>query len=207
MQIGGRAIIDTFDAQTKKVSEQDLIIEIAKGNENAFETVFKAYYAMLCTYSNSLLKDANEAEEIVQGTFLSLWEAREKLDIHTSLKAYLYRAVHNTSLNRLKHYKVRQMHSAEVKSTNDEAVETTLEQVQGSELELQIAKAIDRLPRQCQAVFRLSRQQGMSYAEIAEQLGVSVKAVDKQIVRALRILREDLRDYLPAILIFFMFKN
>lgn len=189
------------------MSEQELIAGIAKGREDAFEVVFRAYYAALCTYANSLLKDPAEAEEVVQGTFLSLWESRQGLDIHTSLKSYLYRAVHNTCLNRLKHYKVRQTHGSEYKSTNSEAVDTTIEQVQGSELERQIATAIEKLPNQCQTVFRLSRQQGFSYAEIAEQLGVSVKAVDKQIVRALRILREELRDYLPAILIFIMFKN
>lgn len=189
------------------MNEQVLIADIAKGNEDAFEMVFMAYYAALCTYANSLLKDPAEAEEVVQGTFLTFWEGRQNFDIHTSLKAYLYRAVHNTCLNKLKHYKVRQAHSTEYKSTNSEEVDTTIEQVQGSELERQIATAIEKLPNQCQTVFKLSRQQGLSYAEIAEQMGVSVKAVDKQIVRALRILREELKDYLPAILIFIMFNN
>lgn len=193
--------------QNNVVQESELVSGLISGDEGAFEAIFRAHYAALCTYANSLLKDAAEAEEMVQGTFLTLWEAREGVNIHTSLKSYLYRAVHNACLNRMKHYKVRLAHSTEYKNTNNEAVDTTLEQVQGSELERQIASAIDRLPKQCQTVFRLSRQQGLSYAEIAEQLGVSVKAVDKQIVRALRILREELHAYLPAILLFILFKH
>lgn len=189
------------------MDEKELISKIAKGGEDAFEAVFRAYYAQLCTYANSLLKDANESEEVVQGIFIAFWEGRSTFDIHTSLKSYLYRAVHNTCLNRIKHYKVRQVYSEEYKHQNSEMENVTEDAIYGRELKYQIAMAIEKLPPQCQTVFKLSRQQGLSYAEIAEKLGVSAKAVDKQIVRALRILREELRDYLPAILIFILFKN
>lgn len=189
------------------MEEKELLSKIANSNENAFETVFRAYYAQLCTYANSLLKDTSESEEVVQGIFIAFWEGRRTFDIHTSLKSYLYRAVHNTCLNRLKHFKVRQVYKDEYIHQNSEEACITEDMLGGSELSQQIAKAIEKLPPQCQTVFKLSRQQGLSYAEIAEQLEVSVKAVDKQIVRALRILREELRDYLPAILIFILFKN
>ena len=90
--------------------------------------------------------------------------------------------------------KVRQEHSAYVLHTQEEEVESTSNVVIGNELQQQINVAIEQLPPQCKRVFTLSRYENLTYAEIAAQLEISVKAVDKQMVRALRILREQLKD-------------
>lgn len=196
-----------LNVQIINVQDTELIARLNSSDEHAFEDIFREHYAKLCTYANSLIKDPDESEEIVQSIFLGLWEGRQELSIHTSLSAYLYRTVHNRCLNKIKHYKVREAHGAEVRYLNDGAHEATAEVVLGDELRQRIAIAVEELPSQCQAVFKLSRNEGLSYAEIAERLGISTKAVDKQIVRALRLLRVSLKDYLPAILLFLLFKN
>ncbi len=189
------------------MQESEVVVGIQKGDEVAFESVFKAYYSRLCSYANTMLNDSEEAEEMVQNTFIVLWENRANVDIHTSLKSYLYRAVHNSCLNRIKHMKVRQEHSAYVLHTQEEEVESTSHMVMGNELQQQINVAIEQLPPQCKRVFTLSRYENLTYAEIAAHLEISVKAVDKQMVRALRILREQLKDYLPLILLLLLLKK
>lgn len=192
--------------QTTKVHIVEPISELKRGSERAFETIFRTHYVALCTYANSMLQDTVEAEEVVQASFLALWEAKQELDIHTSLKAYLYRMVHNRCLNKIKHVKIMEVHADEVRYLSNDSLNYTDEEIIGSELKHRIAAAIELLPSQCKVVFKLSRNEGLTYAEIAQKLGVSTKAVDKQIVRALRILREELKDYIPAILLILLLK-
>ena len=189
------------------MQESEVLVGIQIEDEIAFESVFKTYYPRLCTYANTILNDSEEAEEMVQNTFIVLWENRTNVDIHTSLKSYLYRAVHNNCLNRIKHLKVRQEHSDYYKHTHEEEIESTSHTVMGNELQQQINVAVEQLPPQCKRVFTLSRFENLTYAEIAIELDISVKAVDKQMVRALRILREQLKDYLPLVLLLLLFKK
>ena len=189
------------------MQESEVVASFQKGDEVAFENVFKTYYPRLCSYAQTMLNDSEEAEEMVQNTFITLWENRVNMDIHTSLKSYLYRAVHNSCLNRIKHLKVRQEHSDYYKYTQEEEVESTSHMVMGNELQQQINVAIEQLPPQCKRVFSLSRFENLTYAEIAAQLDISVKAVDKQMVRALRILRTQLKEYLPLVLLLLLLKK
>lgn len=187
------------------LSDKELAVALHAGNEMIFEQVFRDYYERLCNYANTMVNDMDEAEEIVQSTFLALWEKRSGIDIHTSVKSYLYQAVHNTCLNRIKHNRVRQTHSEYYRYTADVAMGSDL--LIGKELETQINEAIDSLPPQCQTVFRLSRFENLTYAEISEQLSVSVKTVENHMGKALRILREKLKDYLPLFLYILFFEN
>lgn len=189
------------------LSEKELAVALHGGNEIIFEQVFRDYYERLCNYANTMVNDMDEAEEIVQSTFLALWEKRSGIDIHTSVKSYLYQAVHNTCLNRIKHNRVRQAHSEYYRYTADVAMGSGSDLLIGKELEGQINDAIDSLPPQCQAVFRLSRFENLTYAEISEQLDVSVKTVENHMGKALRILREKLKDYLPLFLFILFFEN
>jgi RNA polymerase sigma-70 factor (ECF subfamily) len=189
------------------ISDKDLVIELRHGNEIVFENLFKDYYERLCNYANTFIKDIDEAEEMVQGTFLSLWEKHDSIDIHTSLKSYLYRAVHNNCLNRIKHYKVRDEHREEYLHYADIDYENTSQDILGKELEKQINSAIESLPPQCQTVFKLSRFENLTYNEIAEQLNISVKTIENHMIKALKILRERLKDYLPTLLWLLWFNN
>lgn len=189
------------------LSDKELAVALHGGNETIFEQVFRDYYERLCNYANTMVNDMDEAEEIVQSTFLALWEKRSGIDIHTSVKSYLYQAVHNTCLNRIKHNRVKQTHSEYYRYTADVAMGSGSDLLIGKELEGQINDAIDSLPSQCQTVFRLSRFENLTYAEISEQLNISVKTVENHMGKALRILREKLKDYLPLFLFILFFEN
>jgi RNA polymerase sigma-70 factor (family 1) len=188
-------------------SDKDVVLELRNGNEMVFEAVFKDYYERLCNYANTYINNMTEAEEMVQGAFLALWERHEVIDIHTSLKSYLYKAVHNNCVNRIKHFQVRREHREEYLHYADIEYEQVSDAVIGKELEQKINSAIESLPPQCQKVFRLSRFEYLTYNEIAEKLGISVKTIENHMIKALRILREELKEYLPLLLWLLWFKN
>ena len=179
--------------------DDETVIALRLGNDRVFETLFRTHYASLCGYAYTFLRDDADAEEIVQTVFLTIWEKRERLDITVSLKAYLYRAVHNHCLNRIKHLRIREGHQHDVIATAEPGYESVSHQVLGTELAVQVETAIARLPAQCQLIFRMSRFEELKYQEIADQLHLSVKTVENQIGKALKVLRVELADYLPLL--------
>jgi len=149
-----------------------------------------------------MLRNADESEDLVQKTFCKLYDQRESIEIHTSVKSYLYRIVHNDCLNKIKQQSIRAEHNeyyAYEKDTTSNHVENV---VLANELERQIESVIESLPPRCKEVFKMSRQQQLSYAEIAKELNISANTVETQIVKALRILRTGLKDYLSLLIIF-----
>lgn len=184
-----------------QLSEQEIVGAIRQGNERIFEVVFRKYYQSLCSYANSMLKEIDEAEEIVQNLFSGIWEKRAELEINISLKAYLYRAVHNHCLNRIKHLKIREEYQQYANSYYDSSYESVSQSVMKNELEQKIEEAIGKLPEQCRIIFRMSRFDELKYHEIAEQLGISPKTVENQVGKALKILRIELAEYLPLIIL------
>lgn len=183
------------------LSEQEIVGAIREGNERIFEETFRKYYQSLCNYANSILKEMDEAEEVVQNLFLSIWEKRNDLEINISLKSYLYRAVHNHCLNRIKHLKIREEYQQYAVNFYDASYESVNQTVMKNELETKIEEAIKKLPEQCRLIFRMSRFEELKYHEIAEQLELSPKTVENQIGKALKILRVELAEYLPLIII------
>ena len=183
--------------------EQQVLSTLKEGSENAFEMVFRTYYRPLCQYAYSFLNDKDEAEEVVQTAFINIWDKRDQVEIQTSLKAYLYRIVRNSCLNVIKHEKVKQQHVAHEMVYAEASHEGVSQSVISSELEERIAEAMKALPEQCRLVFQLSRFEELKYSEIADQLNISIKTVENQIGKALKIMREQLKDYLPLLLIFF----
>lgn len=190
-----------FFLQSVVLSEQEIIGAIREGNERIFEETFRKYYQSLCNYANSILKEMDEAEEVVQNLFLSIWEKRSELEISISLKSYLYRAVHNHCLNRIKHLKVREEYQQYAVNFYDASYESVSQTVMKNELETKIEEAIKKLPEQCRLIFQMSRFEELKYHEIAEQLELSPKTVENQIGKALKILRVELAEYLPLIII------
>jgi RNA polymerase sigma-70 factor (ECF subfamily) len=181
-------------------SDPEIVAAIRRGDEQAFEKTFRQYYPRLCNYAGSLLKDEEEGEEVVQTVFLTIWEKREDLEITLSLKSYLYRAVHNHCLNRFKHASVREVHREHTLYFSSDSHESVTEVIHANELQERIEKAVSNLPEQCQKAFRMSRFEELKYQEIADQLGISIKTVENQIGKALKILRTELADYLPSVL-------
>jgi RNA polymerase sigma-70 factor, ECF subfamily len=182
--------------------EKQVLETLQLGNESAFEMIFKTYYQPLCRYAYSFLQDKEEAEEVVQASFITVWEKRNSLAIETSLKSYLYRMVRNSCLNVIKHEKVKQQHVAHELAVSEVAYESVSQKVQAAELEMKITEAMKTLPEQCRLVFQLSRFEELKYQEIADQLQISVKTVENHMGKALKLMREQLKDYLPLFLIF-----
>lgn len=164
-----------------------------------YELVFKQYYEGLCRYANLILKDMDASEEVVQQTFVKLWEKRANLSIETSLKLYLYKSVYNASLNELKHLAVKDKY---INMQNSEEKSNEMQNVaQVKELEEKIEKALLKLPEQCRLIFQMSRFRQLKYREIADILNISVKTVENQMGKALKIMRTNLADYLGLVLI------
>jgi len=186
--------VDLFD--------QNLWIGLKEGKQTALEMIFKTHYRPLCNYAYSFLNDKDEAEEVVQSSFISLWEKRDTISIQTSFKSYLYRMVRNACLNAIKHQKVKKSYADQEKISGEPIHNLVSETVVSTELEARIFKAIEVLPEQCRLVFQLSRFEELKYQEIADQLGISIKTVENHMGKALKIMREQLKEYLPLLIIY-----
>jgi RNA polymerase sigma-70 factor (ECF subfamily) len=182
------------------LTEQQQFEALAAGDITAFEMYFKTLYQPLCSYAYTFLQDKEEAEEIVQATFLSIWEKRQALNIKTSAKSYLYAMVRNACLNVIKHEKIKQKYVGEEMALADQGYESVSQTISSNELENRIHHAMEKLPEQCRLVFKLSRFEELKYSEIAEQLEISVKTVENHMGKALKIMREQLKDYLPILI-------
>jgi len=167
-----------------------------------FEQVFKTQFKGLHSYAYTILHNVSEAEEIVQVVFYKLWEKRSEIDIHSSVKAYLYRSVHNKCLNHLKHQKVKTEHKRYAMQAQKGHTEEShsADRLSSRDLEEKIRQALNELPEQCRTIFQLSRFESMKYQEIAGQLGLSVKTVENQMGKALKRMRIKLAEYLPFVI-------
>lgn len=176
-------------------TDSHILKALQKGDDAAFEHVFLQHYESLCRYGSTLLKDADAAEEVVQQIFYRLWEKKEELVIEKSVKVYLFRAVHNASLNVIKHVKVRKQYREVQLKTADSFVWEADRSLNG-ELQKKIVEAMDKLPPQCGLIFKKSRLEEKKYAEIADELNISIKTVENQMGKALALMRKSLSDYL-----------
>ncbi|WEK37938.1 MAG: RNA polymerase sigma-70 factor [Candidatus Pseudobacter hemicellulosilyticus] len=174
--------------------------------ETAFEKVFKTHFKNLHSYAYTLVKDDMAAEEMVQQVFYKIWEKKGQLSIQTSLTAYLYRSVYHESLNYLKHEKVKAAYRAYAGQQGAVSGEQASRKVLLGELEQRLGVALSDLPEQCRTVFQLSRFEELKYQEIADRLGISIKTVENQMGKALKLLRAKLVDYLPF-LVFLLLSN
>lgn len=172
------------------------INDLRAGNHKAFEILFNEWYEPLCRYAYSILQNSDDAEDMVQKVFFKLWDQRNNLDIHTSMKSYLYRIVHNDCLNKIRQSRIRAEHHQYLSYIGTNTISDTANPLLRSDLEKNIANAIDRLPPRCREVFEMSRFHFLSYSEIARNLGITPNTVETQIVKALRLLRKELKDYL-----------
>jgi RNA polymerase sigma-70 factor, ECF subfamily len=183
--------------------DNEILKHIKNGNRPVFEILFKSYYDPLCKSVQVFVKHRYIAEEIVQDTFLTLWEEKDSLYIETSWRAFLFRCVHNNCINYLKSNRIQQNHSQAVQDeikyhaeiTLRNFSETALDMITRNELEAHLDNAIQNLPEQCREIFTLNRFQQLSYQEIAQKLNISINTVKTQMVRALDKLRNALKNF------------
>lgn len=181
--------------------ESALVTKIISGDIKAFEVLFNDYYKRLAYFAYQYLEDKDNAEDVVQELFSKLWLNRHKLSIDTSINAYLYSAVRNACLNQLKHQKIKENYAlaSETAVMREEFISNKID---ADNLSLLIQSCIIDLPPERQRIFLLSREQDLKYKEIAEKLGISVKTVEAQMGKALRFLKERLKEYLIVLIIF-----
>ena len=181
-------------------NERTVINLIKEGDGRAFEKIFRAYFKPLHAYAYTFTKDDEQAEEIVQNVFCRIWEKRDQLNPDGSIKAYLYRAVHNESVNHLKHQKTRTAFRVHYDNNEEQTTGEASEKIMVAELDGHIQKALNELPLQCRIIFQLSRFENLKYREIADQLSLSVKTVENQMGKTLKVLRVKLAEFLPIVL-------
>jgi RNA polymerase sigma-70 factor (ECF subfamily) len=180
---------------TSHPSERDLQERIRAGDERAFDSLFRTHYAHLVRVAESMLRERAVAEEIAQEVMLELWRRRESLDVEQTFAAYLIRSARNRALNHIRHQRIAAREAA-VAATESPTFPSAEEEVLGIELQRAVRNAIEALPEKTREVFRLSREQGLRYAEIASVLEISVKTVEKRMGQALAELRERLAPWL-----------
>ncbi|MGV8138242.1 MAG: RNA polymerase sigma-70 factor [Mangrovibacterium sp.] len=178
------------------MEDEEKMEDFSVSDEDTFEQLFKEYFRELHVYSFSVLRDWDLAEEVVQTLFLKLWENGSWKRVETSMKSFLYRSVYHESLNVLRQHKVRRNYENSILYTMKNEAEYATSPVELDELEERIRISLNRLPEKCRTVFQLSRFGELKYHEIASQLGISVKTVETQMGKAIRMMRRDLKDYL-----------
>lgn len=173
--------------------EHEWIEKIRNGDERAFKKMFQAYYPKLCRFAAEYINSKNRARDVVQEVFLQIWDQRKQWKVRRSLKAYLYQAVRNRALNRVRRKKTK--HEAEnyLGHTTEGSEQRTAEDVfHADALSRQVEKAISELPERRRMAFLLHRRHGLTYKEVARVMGITPKTVENQIGRALKSLRERL---------------
>ena len=179
--------------------DREWIAGIRAGDPSAFERAFRAYYPQLCAYAYGRVRSREAAEELVEDVFTRIWEDRGRLRIRLSLKNYLYTAVRNHAISFLRHCVVERRWeegvagaAPEKHATNDGERHVETEALDGA-----VREIIAGLPERSRLALTLRWQRQLSYAEVAEVMGVSVKAVELHISRGLAALREHRQALLP----------
>jgi len=183
------------------------IAKLKTGDKSEYEKIFHEFYGVLFSLGKQYLMDGNEAEEIVQNAFLKLWEMRSEISDQSNIRNFLYTLVKNNCLNQLRNKQnearlIKNYHYFEWQYNYEALAKTSDSYVQFKELKEKVDLAICNLPDDLRVVFEMNRFQDMRYKDIAMKLDISEKTVEARMSKALRILRAELKDYLPMILFF-----
>ena len=176
-------------------SDQSLLDALIKGEETAFEKIYKSYFALLQNYSASIVGDSEAALEIIQNIFVALWENRKNLDREKSLRNYLLRSTHNNSLRNgsLRYLKTRFLHLQHQENLkrkkSEEEQENVIRAEEGPEPEQQLSALLNELPERSRQVMIMSHIENRKSADIARKLGISVRTVETILYQAMKKLR------------------
>jgi RNA polymerase sigma-70 factor, ECF subfamily len=192
-------------------NENYLFEKIRKGDEAAFKVIYNKYVPRLFYFVHEYISQDDIVENIVQDTLMTLWDKKETLADNTNLAAYLFTVAKNNCLYKLRDLKYRKklydstdIGILELKANLDALVSLDTSSFTFHEIELIIKNTMEQLPPQCRFVFQLSRFEDKKYKEIAEELNISVKAVEGHISKALKVFRTNLKNYLPLMAFLFV---
>jgi RNA polymerase sigma-70 factor (ECF subfamily) len=170
-----------------------------KIDEQYMQVLFKTFYKNLCLFARQYINDIEKCEDIVQDVFLNIWEKGELIDSESQVKGYLFTSVKNRCLNFLRdHKKFSDGSELPQHGQSDNS------RVEYAELEKILKTAIESLPEKCREIFEMSRFRNLKYQEIADKLGLSIKTVEAQMSKALRVLRNRLSSYTDGFFLFIL---
>lgn len=181
--------------------DKQIFEAIKRDDHGAYEMVFRGYYRSMTAYAFRFLCNLTDSENIVQDVFLRLWQKRREIMITSSLKNYLFKSVKNHCINYLEHEKIKTGYQSMViqnESDRSDYSEFFLE----FGLIKKIEAAIASLPEKRQQIFRLAREEGLKYREIADRLNISTKTVETQMTLSLKQLRESLKEFKNLVMFF-----
>jgi RNA polymerase sigma-70 factor, ECF subfamily len=171
-----------------ELMELDIDTVFISNPDKAFEMLYNKYYNQFCNASYKMVQDREAAEDVVQEVIMELWSKRENIQFTTSIIAYLRRAIYNRSINYIKQKAKFSDDDSALVNFEDRA-DSVEESLYAEQLNSKLQLAIESLPEKCKYVFVLSRYEQKSYNEIAEALEISVKTVENQISKALKVIR------------------
>lgn len=180
------------------------ILQLKKDDKNSFKLIFNNFYHQLFHLSIHYLEDEDEAKGVVQEAFVKLWEIRHELNPDSNLRNFLFTLVKNNCLNILNRRQILLKHHEKIRWMEMHYQYESLSRIgdnylEFNELKDKIDEAIRKLPEHCRVVFEMSRFEDLKNREIGEKLGVTQKTVEAHLTKALKILRNELKDYLPII--------
>jgi RNA polymerase sigma-70 factor (family 1) len=187
-------------ADYKGLSDNELLALLKEGNHAAFTQIYNIYWPLLYAHSRKMLRDDQEAMDIVQEIFTALWNKSNAIELNFSLRAYLYAAVRNHTINHINKSKLKDKYITSLADLMEKGASVTDEQVIFADFTSRIEKEVANLPERMRVIFEMSRNQGLSHKEIADELDITDHAVKKSINRTLKVLRAQISSVLLSLL-------
>jgi RNA polymerase sigma-70 factor (ECF subfamily) len=188
-----------------KHSDYELTSLLKEGDDAAFTEIYHRYKGVLYIHALKLLKDQDEAQDVIHELYTALWNKASDFNLDIPLKAYLYRGVKNRIFDIFAHQKVRSSYVAKFAEVIEEGAWITDEKLREKELVAAIEAGLDLLPAKMREVFELSRFANLSHKEIGKELNISDKTVKTQVHNALHILRLKINSFLAILLLLYGF--
>lgn len=183
------------------LTDSELLKLMQQGDQKGFTEIFNRYWKVMLVVAANKTGDLDEAEEIVQDIFVSLWNRREQLQLTSSLKNYLTVSIKYKVIKALAKKKNHQKFADHSKRANDLLDNSTQEWLEFEELRHRLSGLVAELPEKCRLVYQLSRESGFSQKQIADRLGISEKTVEAHLGKALKTLRTGLNQFLLSLLL------
>ncbi|QEL03519.1 sigma-70 family RNA polymerase sigma factor [Olivibacter sp. LS-1] len=191
---------------SKKMPDIDIFLKLKSGNTKAFELIYHKYWSKLFDQAYKRLADEEIVKEFIQELFTELWQNREVIQIHTSISSYLHQALKFKIYNYYKLQQVQDRYRQFVyeqhgpHSTNN----LTEERINYIDLHQALKKSIEKLPNQTRRAYKLKQEGGLTYPEIAAVLKISTSTVEKHIIKALKVIRRELKHFIWLLFTIFL---
>jgi RNA polymerase sigma-70 factor (ECF subfamily) len=184
-------------------SDEEMMQEIKADNMFAFDTLYKKYSRRVFKFAVSILKSADESENIVQDVFLKLWENRHEIEKSSSVKSYVFTVTYNSAISLLRKKTSEKRFMEYLKTLQHPDHESVIPQIEYNEFSAKLVQIINALPVRQKEIYLLQREEGLKYQEIAEKLNISVNTIETHMSRALKTIRERLGNYSLVLALFY----